>query len=167
METTEATASPNQHKFASLAEFQQQILVVFSEAQLLLQLFDPDFSHWKMNQAETIQILRRFLLSKRNARLQIAMLRPQHLELNCPRFMQLSQEFQHAIESRVAPKTLAMLPDSFGIADGCQIVRRYHSDHMRGEAHLHAAAQCAVPLERFSQIWEQSKPTLHVSKLGL
>jgi hypothetical protein len=47
------------------------------------------------------------------------------------------------------------------------IVRRFHSDHMRGEAAFDAPAATELARERFGAIWEESHTRLQASSTGL
>jgi hypothetical protein len=47
------------------------------------------------------------------------------------------------------------------------IVRRYHSDHMRGEAAFDTPAAAELARERFAAIWDESRPALHPTTTGL
>ena len=62
---------------------------------------------------------------------------------------------------------IRQLTDSFCIADGRDVVRRFHSDHLRGEAAFDAPQETELPRERFVAIWEDSGPGLHVTTTGL
>lgn len=154
-------------RFSTRAEFQAQLRLCIPKAQLRLRLFDPDFAHWPLNAPDVAQALRQFLLANRSARLELATHTARHLQTGCPRFMQLLADFSHAVECRVTPARLAQLTDSFCIADGAQVVRRFHCDHFRGAAAFDAPAEAAIPIERFAAIWDDSRPGLFATTLGL
>jgi hypothetical protein len=156
------TADP---RFNSRAEFAAHFQQVLARSQATLAMFDPDFSVFPIGAPDTEAALRHFL--KRGGHLQMAMHDSSHLERDCPRFMRLLQDYSHRIECRVTNRPLRTLTDSFCIGDGVHIVRRFHSDHMRGEALFDAPAATEVSRERFSGIWAESLLGVHSTTTGL
>ncbi len=154
-------------KFDRLRDFRQHLSQVLELAQRELILFDPDFTHWGMEEMATVARLRRFLLGSRHARLQICLHQPRHLEQGAARLQDLLRDFPHACEVWQTPRKLQELRDSFCIADARHIVRRYHADHMRGESCVDAPAACQIPLERWQQIRAESKPCLRSGITGI
>jgi hypothetical protein len=151
--------------FDTRTAFQEQLRACISRARHTLQLFDPDFGWWQLGSAEMDALLRRFLSG--HGRLQLAAHSNVHLERDAPRFLRLLTDYSHAIECRRTPHALRLLTDSFCIADGTHAVRRYHSDHMRGEAVYDAVPDTQVCGERFTAIWEESMPGLSADTTGL
>ncbi|MES2740128.1 MAG: hypothetical protein V4754_04160 [Pseudomonadota bacterium] len=152
-------------KFDGRREFEQQLRLCLARAEHTLQLFDPDFSLWLLGASDVEAILRTFLVGK--GRLQLATHSNAHLERDCPRLLRLLHDFGHLIECRLTPKHLRQLTDSFCIADGRHIVRRFHSDHLRGEAAFDSPVDTELSTERFHAMWAESVPGLHVSTTGL
>jgi hypothetical protein len=152
-------------RFDTRAEFQRQLRAVLERAQASLDLFDPDFSLFVLSEPDADAILRRFL--RDDGTLRLAMHDPRHIERNWPRFLRLLREHGHRIECRVTNRGIRQLTDSFCIADGVHLVRRFHSDHLRGEAAFDAPQETEVPRERFAAIWEESQPGLHATVTGL
>jgi hypothetical protein len=153
------------HKFDSHAEFEAQLRACLGRAQLTLTMFDPDFSVFPLGSSETDALLRQFLGGGGGMRL--AMHRSTHIERNYPRFVRLLRDFNHKIEVRATQRSLHHLTDSFCIADGVHIVRRFHSDHMRGEAAFDAPLATELSQERFEGIWIDAVSTLHPTTTGL
>ncbi|MFL6658880.1 MAG: hypothetical protein ACJ8GW_12460 [Massilia sp.] len=153
------------HKFASRAEFEPLFLDVIARANASLLMFDPDFSVFPLGSSTTDAALRQFL--GRGGHIQMAMHDQHHIERNYPRFMRLLQDYSHRIECRLTNRPLRTLTDSFCIGDGKQIVRRFHSDHMRGEAAFDAPQATEISHERFTGIWAESLPGLHPTTTGL
>jgi hypothetical protein len=152
-------------KFDGRREFEQQLRLCLARAEHSLQLFDPDFSMWVLGASDVEAALRTFLLAK--GRLQLVAHSNTYLERDCPRFLRLLHDFSHQIECRLTPKNLRQLSDSFCIADQRHIVRRFHSDHLRGEAVFDGPADTELSSERFATIWIESVAGLHVSTTGL
>jgi hypothetical protein len=152
-------------RFDTRTEFQRQLRAVLERARVSLDLFDPDFSLFPLGDADIDAVLRRFLLD--GGRLRLAMHASGHIERHYPRFLRLLRDHGHRIECRLTGRGLRQLTDSFCIADGLHLVRRFHSDHLRGEAAFDAPQETDVPRERFEAIWEESQPGLHATTTGL
>ena len=158
-------ASPSVFPFSSHAEFESQLLACISRARRSLKLFDPDFEVFPFNSIAFDAALRQFLLD--GGILELVTHRPAYIEKHYPRFLHLLRDHGHRLHPRATNKSLHHLTDSFCIADGVHIVRRFHSDHMRGEAAFDAPAATEVSLDRFAGMWEESISTLHPTTTGL
>lgn len=161
----EQTQAGDPSRFDSRAAFAAQVRAVMNRSHLTLQLFDPDFSVWPLGQADVDASLRAFLGG--GGAIALALHRPGHIERECPRFMRLLRDFGHRIECRATPPGLQQLTDSFIIGDGVHIARRFHSDHMRGEARFDDPPAVEISAERFAALWLESRPTLAVTATGL
>lgn len=153
------------NRFTTRAEFHAHFLKCIAESTATLRLFDPDFAVFPLGSLETDAALRHFL--GRGGHLQLAMHQQQLVERDYPRFMRLLQDYSHRIECRVTNRQLKTLTDSFCIGDGVHIVRRFHSDHMRGEAVFDSPPATEISNERFIGIWAESLPGLHATVTGL
>ncbi|MFS2016169.1 hypothetical protein ACEN88_06275 [Massilia sp. CT11-108] len=151
--------------FDTRAAFQQQLGEVWARARATLVMFDPDFTLFRLGAPDVDAALRRFLHA--GGRLRLALHDPAHLEREAPRFLRLLRDHAHGIECRCTPRALRELTDSFCIADGLHIVRRFHSDHLRGEAVFDAPQQTELSRLRFDAIWAESQPGLRASVSGL
>lgn len=151
--------------FDTRAGFQEQLRVCISRANSTLQLFDPDFAVWELGSSQMDALLRQFLSNR--GRLELATHNNAELDLHAPRFKRLLRDYGHAIACRRTSPSLRQLTDSFCIADQLHLVRRYHSDHFRGEAVYDAALDTEVCSERFAAIWEESVPGLSADTTGL
>ena len=156
---------PSVTKFSSRAEIGVHFLDVVTRSRATLAMFDPDFSVFPLGSSQTEAALRDFL--RLGGHLQLAMHQTGHIERECPRFMRLLVDYSHRIECRVTGRQLRTLTDSFCIGDHLHIVRRFHSDHTRGEAAFSAPTATEISNERFVGIWAESLPGLHASTTGL
>ena len=152
-------------RFASHAEFQAHFRDCIARSRATLQMFDPDYSVFPLGASDVDAALRAFLHD--GGTLRLALHRPGHIERNYPRFLALLKDYSHRIECRATSRTLHQLTDSFCIGDGVNIVRRFHCDHMRGEAAAGLPEATEISLERFAGIWAESAPTLHPTTTGL
>jgi hypothetical protein len=152
-------------KFDTRAAFETHFLEVVRRSTAQLFLFDPDCSIFPLGTKDTDAALRHFL--GLGGHIQMAMHRTEHVEREYPRFMTLLQDYSHRIECRQTNRPLKTLTDSFCIGDHKHIVRRFHSDHMRGAAAFDSPAATEISNERFIGIWAESMPGLHASTTGL
>ncbi len=153
------------NRFNSRAEFDAHFQDCLARSQATLDMFDPDFAVFSLGASGTEEALRHFL--RRGGHLRLAMHDSGHIERNYPRFMRVLQDYSHRMECRLTPRSLRTLTDSFCIGDGVHIVRRFHSDHMRGEAVFDSPADTEISRERFVGIWAESLPGLHATTTGL
>lgn len=151
--------------FSTRAECEAQLRECLARARVRLQLFDPDFAIFPLGESSIDAALRAFLGG--GGTVQLAMHTPRTIERHYPRFLRLLRDYAHRIECRVTSPSLKQLTDSFCIADGIHIVRRFHSDHFRGEAAFDAPAAVEVAAERFGAIWAESAVALHPTTTGL
>jgi hypothetical protein len=153
------------NRFNSRAEFAAHLKECLARSTATLAMFDPDFEVFPIGSSETEAALRHFL--RRGGHLRLAMHDSSHLERDCPRFMRLLQDYSHRIECRLTSRPLRTLTDSFCIGDDIHIVRRFHCDHMRGEAVFDSSQACEISRERFIGIWAESLPGVHATTTGL
>jgi len=156
---------PRIERFDTRAQFRQELRALLARACETLDLFDSDFALFMLGTPDTDAELRRFLHT--GGTLRLAMHDSAWLEREAPRFLRLLRDYSHRIECRVTPRGLRQLTDSFAIADGIHVVRRFHSDHLRGAAAFDAPQEADLPRERFAAIWAESLPGLHPTVTGL
>jgi hypothetical protein len=152
-------------RFDTRAGFQHQLRAVLARAQSSLDLFDPDFALFPLGESDVDAILRRYLAG--GGLMRLAMHGSAHIERHYPRFLRILRDHGHRIECRITHRGLRQLTDSFCIADDLHLVRRFHSDHLRGEAAFDSSKETEVPRERFAAIWDESQPALHPTITGL
>ena len=152
-------------RFDTQRELNEHFLACIGHSRASLQMFDPDFRVFNLGHSETDAALRQFLL--RGGSVQLAMHRADLFERLHPRFINLLKDFSHRIECRLTSKNLHHLTDSFCVGDRTHIVRRFHCDHLRGEAAFAMPQACETSFERFEGIWAESRPGLQASTTGL
>lgn len=156
---------PQAVQFDTRGAFQAQFGALLAATRGSLLLFDPDFAVFPLGASEADAALRALLAQ--GGHIQLAMHGAGHIERHYPRFLRLLRDYSHLVECRITPASLRQLTDSFCVGDGIHIVRRYHSAHLRGEAAFDAPAATELARERFSAIWEASRPGLHPAVTGL
>jgi len=156
---------PGSTRFDTHAGFEAHLRACLDAARRTLDLFDPDFAVFPLGANDTGILLRTFLA--RGGALRLAMHSPSHIERNRPRLLRLLRDYSHAAECRQTPKALHQLTDSFCIVDGRHALRRFHSDHMRGEMTVDVRDTVDLARHRFDAIWAESRPTLQPTIIGL
>jgi hypothetical protein len=151
--------------FDTRAGFQAALEACLSRSRLTLDMFDPDFGWWDLGSARNDALLRTFL--RHGGRLQLVAHGNARLERDAPRFVRLLQDYGHLIACRLTNRSIAHLADSFCIGDAHHLVRRFHSDHFRGEAIFHAPSSTKFELERYQAIWAETRPGLQAGITGL
>jgi hypothetical protein len=151
--------------FASHSEFDAHFRRCIASSRERLDWFDPDFAVFPLGASEIDAALRHFIAGGGHIRL--AAHRDAYITQHYPRFLRLLRDFSHRIECRITSRGLHHLTDSFCIGDGVHIVRRFHSDHLRGEAAFDLPAATETSIDRFEAIWAESAPGLHPSTTGL
>lgn len=152
-------------RFDTRRDCETQWQAVLERAAQRLDMFDPDFSVFPLGSPETETRLRAFL--RAGGQLRLAMHDSAHIERHYPRFLRLLRDYRQLAECRQTPRSLRQLTDSFCIADGLHVLRRFHSDHPRGEAAFDAPGAVDLPAHRFAAIWEEARPTLAQTLTGL
>lgn len=156
---------PVSTRFDSRAEFEAQFRACVAAARTRLDLFDPDFAVFPLGSGDVDAALRVFL--KGGGVLRLALHTPTHIERHYPRFIRLLRDYAHGAECRLTPRPLRGLTDSFCIVDDAHVLRRFHSDHMRGEAAFDSPGAVDVPRHRFDALWDESKAILQSTITGL
>jgi hypothetical protein len=152
-------------RFDTRRELALQWRALVGRARGRLDLFDPDFALYPLGAPDTESLLRTFLHG--GGSLRLALHETRHIERSCPRFLRLLRDYSHRAECRQTPRSLRQLSDSFALADGLHVVRRFHADHLRGEAAFDAPAALELPAHRFEALWEESHPALAPTLTGL
>ena len=152
-------------RFDTRSALATQWRALLGRAGVRLDLFDPDFADFPLGAPDVEATLRAFL--RIGGRIRLALHDTAHIERACPRFLRLLRDYSERIECRQTPRALRHLSDSFALADGVHVIRRYHCDHMRGEAAFDAPGAVELPAHRFEGIWEESRATLPPTVTGL
>ena len=158
-------SEPRTVTFDTRRDCEAHLLACIAASSMTLALFDPDFAVFPLGSIRNDTALRAFLAG--GGHLRLALHDPRQIERDQPRFLRLLRDYGHLCECRQTPRGLRQLTDSFGIGDDRHIVRRFHSDHPRGEASFDHPPACELSQHRFEAIWQESNATLQVSRTGL
>lgn len=157
--------TPQTVRFDTRRELAAQWLALLARARLRLDLFDPDFAVFPLGSPEAERTLRAFL--RAGGALRLALHDTAHIERHCPRFLRVARDYGHLVTCRQTPRTLRHLTDSFALADDLHVVRRFHSDHMRGETAFDSPGVAELPAFRFDALWHESQNCLQATLTGL
>jgi hypothetical protein len=152
-------------RFDTRRELEAHWRALLDRARGRLDLFDPDVAVFPLGAPDVEATLRAFL--RAGGVLRLALHDTTHIERSCPRFLRLARDYSERVECRQSPRSLRHLSDSFALADGLHVVRRFHCDHMRGEAAFDTPAAVELPAQRFEALWEESRTTLAPRLTGL
>jgi len=152
-------------RFDTRRALQAQWRALLARASFRLDLFDPDFASFPLGAPDVEATLRTFFQG--GGQLRLALHDTTFIQRSCPRFLGLARYYGERIECRQSPRSLRHLSDSFALADGMHVVRRFHCDHMRGEAVFASPAAVELPVHRFEALWEESTLTLSPTVTGL
>lgn len=158
-------SEPRTIAFDTRLDCEEHFHACIEAARSTLAVFDPDVAVFPIGSTSIDTALRAFLA--RGGRLRLALHDTSHVERHYPRFLRLLRDYGHLCECRQTPRSLRQLTDSFCIGDDRHIVRRFHSDHMRGEASFDNPAACELSQHRFEAVWQESHLALQMSRTGL
>lgn len=151
--------------FDTRAGFQAQLEACLSRSRVALAMFDPDFGWWELGSTSNDALLRTFL--RHGGRLRLVAHDNARLERDAPRFLRILHDYGHLVECRLTNASIRHLTDSFCIGDEHHLVRRFHSDHFRGEAIFQSPSSTQSYLERYQSIWAETRPGLQAGVTGL
>ena len=132
-----------------------------------LRVFDPDGAALRLNDAQRIAQLDRFLLSSRTRRLYLVVHNTDHLTRQCPRLMTLLRRFSHAMQINRTHEEIREVQDAFLLLDSMHYVRRPVATLFRGAIGLGDENEGQALRGRFGEIWAASYPAVSSTTVGL
>jgi hypothetical protein len=166
MEPPRDTPLTEYRRFESLREYEALIDELIPGTERTIRVFDRRLSRaW--NGPQRHDQLRRFLLASRANRLLIAVHETDTLEQDCPRMVQLLQQFGHAMKIHQTLRAARQLYDPFVVFDASHYLHRFHYDRMRAAQGTHDVNGAQQLLDRFDEIWEATAPTALAGVTGL
>ena len=158
---------PHYERFDTKAGFQAAVERLLEQFGRELRIFDPDLSALRVNDAERIEQLERFLSASRTRRLFIAVHNTDHITRYCPRMMTLLARYSHAIQINRTHEEIREVKDAFLVMDAAHYVRRPVSTFFRGAIGLGDENEALAMRQRFMEIWEASYPGVASTTAGL
>jgi len=130
-------------------------------------VFDRDLKEGDWNSPERNDVLRRFLLDSRRARLQIVVHDTRQIEAHLPRLVALLRDFSHKVQILRTVEEGRNARDAFAIIDDRHVLHRFHQDFVRGELSLHAPTKARELKNRLDEILLFTEPGVNATQLGL
>lgn len=148
-----------------IADYSSALDTLCKLAQHSLMLFEQDLEGMGFNSEARYESLRRFLLGGRNNRLRVLVQDAQYLANACPRMTMLLRQFDDRIA--IHRSTKLQTTDPFCVADSAHYARRFHFDDPRGLLVTNDPENARLLESRFDEIWENSRPAMSTTTLGL
>ena len=155
-----------QSSIDGISEYEAALDTLFAQSGRTLRIFDRALSSG-YNASHRHDLLRKFLLSTRAARILIVVHDASNVVRDCPRMVNLVRELSHAISFNETQSEAKGVYDPFAVVDERHYVHRFHYDGPRGAAALDEPQGSRGFVQRFEEIWEASVPAVSTTTLGL
>ncbi|TAK45582.1 MAG: hypothetical protein EPO29_01455 [Betaproteobacteria bacterium] len=167
-EARDAPAMPPDYQlFESEADFQAAVDRLLEQPGRELRVFDPDLASLRLNAAERVARIERFLQASRARRLYLAVHDTDYLTKYCPRMLQLLKRYSHAIQVQRTHEEIRELRDAFLVLDTAHFLRRPETRYWRGAICFNDHNEAYAMRARFLEIWAASYPAVSATTLGL
>ena len=153
-------------RFESMRDYDAMLDELVPQTQRMIRVFDKALSP-SYNAQARCDLLTQFLRADPLNRLFIVLHETESLERTCPRFVTLLQRFSHVAKVRQMPRSTRHIYDPFVIFDASHYLHRFHYDHMRFARGMNDVDGAQQLLDRYSEMWEVSKPSPVASVTGL
>lgn len=167
MPDTPPPLAPEHRRLEGLQEYEQAVDLVIRQARHNLRIFSYNLRGEGYNSLTRIEALQNFLLMSRANRLTIVLHDTDYLTRECPRMMNLLQQFSHAISIYQTSDEARSISDPFIIADNDHYLHRFHYDHPRAALAINDKVGALELARRFNAIVEASEPAAPPTTLGL
>lgn len=162
--TTES--QPQQRKLDGSKEYEDALDTLYAQPGRILRIFDRSLAG-DYNSLHRHDLLRKFLLASRAARIQIVVHDASHVARDCPRLINLVRDFSDAVSVNETQAEAKGVYDPFAVMDERHYVHRFHYDQPRGLLALDEPQGANGFVKRFAEIWEASTPAVSATTLGL
>lgn len=153
-------------RFESLRQYNDMLDELIPKTQRVIRIFDKALSP-SYNTPARCDLLTKFLRADPLNRLYIVLHEDDTIERHCPRFMTVLQRFAHVAKVRQTPRSERHIYDPFVVFDASHYLHRFHYDHMRYARGMNEVGGAQQLLDRFTEIWDVSRPTVVTSVTGL
>lgn len=167
MPDTPQSPAPEYRKLEGSRDYEEAINIVIRQAQHDLRIFDYNLRDEGYNGKERIELLQNFLLMSRSNRLIIILRDTGYLTRECPRMLNLLQQFSHAISIYQTTQEARGANDPFVVADNAHFLHRFHYEHPSAALTLNNKEGALELVRRFNEILEASEPAAPPTTLGL
>jgi len=171
MPEASGTREQNQIRvISSLEEMRAAVDAVAGGAQRLMSIYTPDLEPDLYDQNAFLEIVKRFVLARRFAKVRVLLSDSGRLLRDNNRFIAMGRRLTSCIDIRpaVVPagQRTAGQPGAYLYADDRAIVYRVHLDRWDGVADLNNPPVARQYLDEFDEIWHASSPD-ELSRLAL
>lgn len=153
-------------RFEGMREYEEVIDHLIPQTLRTIRIFDRSLGR-SYNSSQRYELLRQFLLASRVNRVMIALHETARLDRDCPRMLQLLQQFSYAVSIRETLRPAKLVYDPFVIFDASHYVHRFHYDHLRAAQGMNDVIGAQQLIDRFSEIWEACGPAVSANVSGL
>lgn len=156
---TSGTREQNQIRvISSLEEMRAAVDAVAAGAQRLMSIYTPDLEPDLYDQNSFLEIVKRFVLARRFAKVRVLLSDSARLPRDNNRFIAMGRRLTSCIDIRPAIEPVKQRACGYLIADDRAIVYRVHSDRWDGVADLNNPPVARQYLDEFDEIWHASAP---------
>jgi hypothetical protein len=142
----------------SLEEMRAAVDAVASSAQRLMTIYTPDLEPDLYDQNGFLEIVKRFVLARRFAKVRVLLSDSARLLRDNNRFIAMGRRLTSCIDIRPVVSTVKQRAAGYLIADDRAIVYRVHSDRWDGVADLNNPPIARQYLDEFDEIWHACSP---------
>ena len=140
----------------SLEEMRAAVDTVAASAQRLMSIYTPDLEPDLYDQNGFLEIVKRFVLARRFAKVRVLLSDSGRLLRDNNRFIAMGRRLTSCIDIRPAVGAVKQRAAGYLIADDRAIVYRVHSDRWDGVADLNNPPIARQYLDEFDEIWHAS-----------
>jgi hypothetical protein len=158
-----APASPAENHvrvIATLEDMRAAVDAVAASAQRLMTIYTPDLEPELYDQNGFLEIVKRFVLARRFAKVRVLLSDSGRLLRDNNRFIAMGRRLTSCIDIRPAMNAVKQRACAYLIADDRAIVYRVHSDRWDGVADLNNPPIARQYLDEFDEIWHASADDL-------
>lgn len=141
---------------SSLEEMRAAVDAVASSAQRLMSIYTPDLEPDLYDQNGFLDIVKRFVLARRFAKVRVLVSDSNRLLRDNNRFIAMGRRLTSCIDIRPAVGANKQRAAGYVIADDRAIVYRVHADRWDGVADLNNPPVARQYLDEFDEIWHAS-----------
>jgi len=151
----------NVQVISSLEEMRAAVDAVAGSAQRLMSIYSPDLEPDLYDQNGFLDIVKRFVLARRFAKVRVLLSDSGRLLRDNNRFIAMGRRLTSCIDIRPAIGVAKQRACGYLIADDRAIVYRVHADRWDGVADLNNPPVARQYLDEFDEIWHASSPDEH------
>ncbi len=141
---------------ASLEDMRAAVDVVAASAQRLMTIYTPDLEPDLYDQNGFLEIVKRFVLARRFAKVRVLLSDSGRLLRDNNRFIAMGRRLTSCIDIRPVVGAARQRASAYLIADDRAIVYRVHPDRWDGVADLNNPPIARQYLDEFDEIWQAS-----------